>query len=306
MAAATTKQAFKYDFGPALLKKVDPVGLPSNRRFATIVFTSCIFAHLVLLALNPKWFFAPPRINMDESMSVDVNLVSDFTLKAPQETALPNAKKSEDVAVPSNLLPQLPKKFEVEDQKKVEEKPFLEEKDPKADEALAKKVVAPTEQPEVPKTKEDPNKVSQEDLMKRLAVEKLKQENKVDLQMKAQKNALAKLKEDLVAKDSKTNSGAANLGVGSIRAKNYGDLLNAAVKRNLYLPKTFEYDQAQLVTQLNVIINAKGELVDVKMLRSSGNGAYDQAVFAALQNSVPLPSPPTEIAGQPIIFNVKK
>ena len=306
MAVASARPAFKYDFGPGVLKRVDPVGMPEDRPFALKVLGACVFAHLIVLMLNPNWFFSPPHIEMEESTAVDVDFMNDLSLKAPQETALPNSKKSEDVSVPSNLLPQLPKKFEVEDQKKTEEKTFAEEKDPTAEEALAKKVVSTPEKEEVPKTKEDPNKVTKEDLLKRLAVEKLKQENKVDQQMKAQKNALAKLKEDLVAENAATNSGVGSVGVGAIRAKTYADLLRAAVKRNLFLPKTFEYDRAQLITQLSVVINAKGELVDVKLARSSGNGAYDQAAIAALQNSVPLPQPPAEIAGQAITFNLSK
>jgi TonB family protein len=306
MAAVTAKPAFKYDFGPGLLKKVEHVGMPVDRRYLKIVLGVTALTHLIILCLNPNWFFSPPRIDMEESMAVDVDFMNDLSMKAPQETALPNAKKSEDVAVPANLLPQLPKKFEVEDQKKVEEKTIAEEKDPKAEEAIAPKEVATPEKEETPKTKDDPNKVTKEDLLKRLAVEKLKRENKVDQQMKAQKDALAKLKEDLVAQDAKTNSGSGATGVSAIRAKNYGDLLRAAVKRNLYLPKTFEYDKAQLITQLSVVINAKGELMEVKLARSSGNGAYDQAAIAALQNSVPLPQPPQDIAGQPITINLSK
>lgn len=306
MSGASVKPAFNYEFGPALLKHSEAEGMRDDRRFARLVIAGSILVHVLILLLNPSWFFSPPAINLEESTTVDVDFMGDLSMKAPQETALPNAKRSEDVAVPANLLPQLPKKFEVEEEKKTEEKNFAEEKDPKAEDALAKKEVAPTERQDVPKTKDDPNKVSREDLLKRLAVEKLKRENKVDEQMKAQKNALAKLKEDLVAANASRNSGTSTVGVSAIRAKTYADLLRAAVKRNLYLPKTFEYDQAQLVTQLSVIINQKGELVEVKLARSSGNGAYDQAAIAALQNSVPLPQPPAEIAGQAITFNLSK
>ncbi len=306
MASASAKPAFKYDFGPGLLKRVEPIGMPEDFRFAWIVLISTVVLHLVILAVNPNWFFAPPKIDMEESIAVDVDFMNQLSMDAPQETALPNSKQADEAAVPANLLPQLPKKFEVEDQNKTEEKPIAEEKDPKADDSLAEKQVATPEKDEVPKTKDNPNKVTKDDLMKRLAVEKLKQENKVDQQMKAQKNALAKLKEELIAKDAKFNSGAGSVGVGAIRARTYADLLRAAVKRNLYLPKTFEYDQVRLVTQLSVIINAKGELMDVRLAKSSGNGAYDQAAIAALQNSVPLPQPPAEIAGQAITFNLAK
>jgi colicin import membrane protein len=304
MTAASVKPAFKYEFGPALLTREEPVGMKPSRRFRRFVLSFIILVHLIILCLNPSWLFSPPEINLEES-AVDVDFVGDLSLKVPQETALPNSKPAEEAKVPANLLPQLPKKFEIEEEKP-QEKTVAEVKDAKAEEALAKKEVALPEKVEVPKTKEDPNKVTREDLLKRLAVEKLKRENKVDQQMKAQKNALAKLKEDLLTANAKTNSGVGGSAAGSARAKTYADLLRAAVKRNLYLPKSFEYDQAQLVTQLSVVINQKGELIEVKLSRSSGNGAYDQAAIAAIQNSVPLPQPPEEIAGQSITFNLSK
>lgn len=306
MSAANVKPAFKYEFGPASMKQVEPVGIPQDRRFAKLVIAGSVLAHFLLILLNPSWFLSPPEINMEESTTVDLEFAGDISLKAPQETTLPKAKESPEVAVPANLLPQLPKKFEVEESKPSEEKPYVEEKDPKVEDALAKKEEAPPEKVESPKTKEDPNKVTKEDLLKRLAVEKLKRENKVDQQMKAKKDALAKLKEEILAQNANTNSGVAAKGASDVRAKSYVDLLGAAVKRNLYLPKTFEYDRAQLVTQLTVVINERGELVVVKLAKSSGNGAYDQAVIAAIQNSVPLPQPPAEIVGQSITFNLRK
>lgn len=304
MIAASLKPAFKYEYGPALLTREEPVGMKPSRLFRRFAWTTILLGHALILLFNPSWFFSPPEFNLEES-AVDVDFLGEISLKAPQETALPNSKPAEEAKVPANLLPQLPKKFEVEESKP-QEKQVAEEKDPKAEEALAKKEVALPEKLEAPKTQDDPNKVTREDLLKRLAVEKLKRENKVDQQMKAQKNALAKLKEDLLAAQAGENSGGGGNVSGSLRAKTYADQLRAAVKRNLFLPKTFEYDQAQLVTQLSVVINQKGELVEVKLSRSSGNGAYDQAAISAIQNSVPLPQPPAEIAGQVITFNLSK
>ena len=307
MAVAHPKLAFKNDFGPALTSRVEPVGMPTDHRYFSKILGATLLLHVLVLTLNPDWFFSMPIVNLEESIAVDADFMSDITLNAPQENALPNAKKSEDVAVPSNLLPQLPKKFEVEEQLKTEEKSLADKKEQDIADEADKKQTVPVEKLESQKTQDDPNKVSKEDLLKRLAVERLKQQNKVDKQMKAQKDALAKLKEELVAKDANKNSSLGGaVGVGAIRAKNYADLLRAAVKRNLYLPKTFEYDRAQLVTQLSVVLNARGELVDVRLAKSSGNVAYDQAAIAALQNSVPLPQPPSEFVGQPITFNLSK
>lgn len=307
MAVAHPKLAFKHDFGPALTSRVEPVGMPADHRYFSKILGATLLLHVLVLTLNPDWFFSMPIVNLEESIAVDADFMSDITLNSPQENALPNAKKSEDVAVPSNLLPQLPKKFEVEEQLKTEEKSLADKKEQDIADEAAKKQTVPGEKLESQKTQDDPNKVSKEDLLKRLAVERLKQQNKVDKQMKAQKDALAKLKEELVAKDANKNSSlGVAVGVGAIRAKNYADLLRAAVKRNLYLPKTFEYDRAQLVTQLSVVLNARGELVDVRLAKSSGNVAYDQAAIAALQNSVPLPQPPSEFVGQAITFNLSK
>jgi len=307
MAAALTKMAFKQDFGPALMPRVEPIGMPTDHRYFTKILGATVALHLLVLTLNPDWFFSMPIVNLEESIAVDADFMSDITLNSPQENALPNAKKSEDVAVPSNLLPQLPKKFEIEEQAKTEEKALADKKEQNVADEADKKQTVPVDKLESQKTQDDPNKVSKEDLLKRLAVERLKQQNKVDKQMKAQKDALAKLKEELVAQDANKNSSlGGTAGVGALRAKNYADLLRAAVKRNLYLPKTFEYDRAQLVTQLSVVLNARGELVDVRLAKSSGNVAYDQAAIAALQNSVPLPQPPTEFVGQAITFNLSK
>jgi len=307
MAVAHPKLAFKHDFGPALTSRVEPVGMPADHRYFSKILGATLLLHVLVLTLNPDWFFSMPIVNLEESIAVDADFMSDITLNAPQENALPNAKKSEDVAVPSNLLPQLPKKFEVEEQLKTEEKSLADKKEQDIADEAEKKQTIPVEKLESQKTQDDPNKVSKEDLLKRLAVERLKQQNKVDKQMKAQKDALAKLKEELVAKDANKNSSLGGaVAVGAIRAKNYADLLRAAVKRNLYLPKTFEYDRAQLVTQLSVVLNARGELVDVRLAKSSGNVAYDQAAIAALQNSVPLPQPPSEFVGQAITFNLSK
>lgn len=307
MAATYPKMAFKYDVGPALLTRVEPVGMPIDRQFFAKISGAVILLHALVLTLNPDWFFSMPIVNLEESIAVDADFMSDLSLSSPQENTLPNSIKSEDVAVPSNLLPQLPKKFEIEEQSKTEEKSVADEKDQKNNDQSDRKQKEQLDKLESQKTQEDPNKVSKEDLLKRLAVERLKQQNKIDKQMKAQKDALAKLKEELLAKDATKNSSLGGVsGVASLRAKNYADLLRAAVKRNLFLPKTFEYDRAQLVTQLSVVLNSRGELMDVKLAKSSGNMAYDQAAISALQNSVPLPQPPTEFVGQTITFNLSK
>ncbi len=305
MAATTvnTRPAFKNDVAPQLIKRVESIGLPPRRFLFGKILAASIALHIAVFVIKPNLFWSPALMNLEENWDVDVDFMGEISMKAPQDTALPNSQKSEQEAVPSNLLPQLPKKFQVEEQKPVEDS-IAEVKDKKAEEAIAevKKVQAEQKQV-VPKTEDDANKVDLDDLRKRLAVEKLKQENKVSERMKAQKDALAKLKQDVVAENSDKNTGSAGGMMGVLRSNAYGNALKSAVKRNFNLPENFKYAQQKMAVPLVVIINERGELVSLKLNGSSGSDVYDTAVLAAVKNSVPLPPPPKELAGHEIQFN---
>ena len=299
---AATKPAFKIDVSPHMIKRVETVGLPAGRvRFWKILAAS-IAIHIAVFIIKPNFFLSNSVMNLEENWDVDVDFMGEISMKAPQDTALPHAQKSEEEAVPANLLPQLPKKFQIEEQKPVE-KNIAEEKDKKAEEAIAEKKVQAEVKPVVPKTEEDANKVDMDDLRKRLAVEKLKQENKVSERMKAQKDAMAKLKQDLKAENADKNSGSSGGMLGVLRNNAYGNALKSAVKRNFNLPENFKYSQQKMAVPLLVVINDHGELVSIKLTGSSGSDVYDSAVIAAIKNSVPLPPPPRELAGREIQFN---
>lgn len=305
MAAATviTKPAFKVDVNPHAIKRVETIGMPPAKNRALKILIGSVAIHAAVFVIRPDLFMSPSLMNLEENWDVDVDFMGEISMKAPQDTALPKSQKSEEEAVPANLLPQLPKKFQVEEQKPVEEKNTAEEKDKKAEDAVAEKKVQAEEKPVVPKTEEDANKVDMDDLRKRLAVEKLKQENKVSERMKAQKDALAKLKQDLKAENSDKNTGSSGGMLGVLRNNAYGNALKSAVKRNFNLPENFKYTQQKMAVPLIVVINDHGDLVSLKLTGSSGSEVYDSAVIAAIKNSVPLPPPPRELAGREIQFN---
>lgn len=304
MAAVTTttKPAFKIDVSPQHIKRVETIGMPRGRGHFWQILIGSISLHIAVFVIRPDLFLSPALMNLEENWDVDVEFMGDISMKAPQDTALPHAQKSEEEAVPANLLPQLPKKFQIEEQKPIE-KNVAEEKDKNAEEAVAEKKVEAEVKPVVPKTEEDANKIDMDDLRKRLAVEKLKQENKVSERMKAQKDALAKLKQDLKTENTDKNSGSAGGMLGVLRNNAYGNALKSAVKRNFNLPENFKYSQQKMAVPLVVIINERGELVSIKLTGSSGSEVYDTAVVAAIKNSVPLPPPPRELAGREIQFN---
>lgn len=302
VSAATAKPAFKIDVSPQTIKRVETIGLPLRRGRFWQILAASIALHIAVFIFKPDFFLSNAVMNLEENWDVDVDFMGEISMKSPQDTALPHAQKSEEEAVPANLLPQLPKKFQIEEQKPVE-KNIAEEKDKKAEEAVAEKKVQAEEKPVVPKTEEDANKIDMDDLRKRLAVEKLKQENKVSERMKAQKDALAKLKQDLKTENSDKNSGSSGGMLGVLRNNAYGNALKSAVKRNFNLPENFKYAQQKMAVPLLVVINDHGELVSIKLTGSSGSDVYDSAVIAAIKNSVPLPPPPRELAGREIQFN---
>jgi protein TonB len=297
------KPAFRVDVSPQAIKRVESIGLDTNQQTFRVVMSTIIVLHVLLFVIKPSLLWTDAPMNLEESWEVDVDFLGDIAQKSPQETALPKAEISEQESVPMNLLPQLPKKFEVPEQQKIDEVNPDKDLD-KVDESLAEKeLVKPNEQIATPKTETDANKVDLDDLRKRLAVERLKEEKKVSERMTAQKNALAKLKQSTAAENADVNSGSSGEKLSLLRSNTYGNTLKSAVKRNFHLPENFKYSQTKMAVPLTVIIDERGDLVSLKLNGSSGNDVYDQAVLAALKNSVPLPPPPSHLAGREIQFN---
>jgi TonB family protein len=293
-------QAFRYEVAPSALTRIIPQGMPIKPTRVWAAIGAVVVLHAAVLAFKPSLFWSTPPIVMEESWEVDMDFLGEITQKSPQETALPNAEKSPEEAVPKNLLPQLPKKFQVEDEKPKEDSPENGE----IDKALAeKKVEEDKSASEVPKMEEDANKIKMDDLKKRLAVEKLKQENKVSETMKAQKDAIAKLKLDASKENAAENSGSTGAAVGIMRNSVFQSALKSAVSRNFNLPESFKYTNSKLSVKLSIVIGAKGELLNFKVDKSSGNEVYDLAAISALKNASPLPTPPKDFVGQEIQFN---
>ncbi len=144
------KPAFKFEVAPSAIKRVETIGLPHDRKSFRFLIAASVIVHLLIYFIRPDLFWSENLINTEQSWDVDVDFMGDVTLKAPSDTALPNAVKSEDEAVPKNLLPQLPKKFQVDEQKPIEDSELVAEKDKKAEEAIAEeKKVSPEVKPQI-------------------------------------------------------------------------------------------------------------------------------------------------------------
>ena len=79
---------------------------------------------------------------------------------------------------------------------------------------------------------------------------------------------------------------------GEMKAS-YNALLGAHIQNNFELPTVLtEQERMMLRAHVTIRIGNSGDLLFVKIIKSSGNAAFDNSVVKAAKNSVPLPNPP--------------
>lgn len=262
------------------------------------VLIGSLLVHIAVFAVRPmNWMkSAPPLV---EEWTMDADLVSDLQLSSPKDTALPKAAPAEEATVKENLLPQLTKKMAIDDAQVDPKDPTM--MDPDAKKADAKPEAKPTAA--VVAVKSDPeeqNRLKMDDALKRLALEKLKKENKVSKETKAPLNDdLARLKEDL-AKNKNVNAGV--VGVGQ-NAEKCLAMIHQAIKRNYSLPDAYNLKDAKIVVTIGIVMTETGELVKADVVKSSGDGVFDQLALKTVRDSNPLPPCP-EQAGMEILLNM--
>jgi TonB family protein len=77
--------------------------------------------------------------------------------------------------------------------------------------------------------------------------------------------------------------------------KYYG-LLNSVVKRNYDVSSTIdEAERRRLRAEVALRIGAAGELLDVSLVKSSGNELFDSAVMGAVKKAAPFSAPPEHL-----------
>jgi len=116
--------------------------------------------------------------------------------------------------------------------------------------------------------------------------------------------ALAKIQDDGVAanptkkttliKGNKISPGASLSGDAKEAAEaNYLEVLRDRLQENWTLPPWVA--RQRLAAQVQIYIDAKGNLKGMKVLKQSGNTQFDEAVKRAVQESQPFPLPPKDL-----------
>jgi TonB family protein len=263
--------------------------------------------HLSFLVFDFAFKGKPPVLIED---AVDVDLMTDLDLQAPQKSILPNAEKAPEAKVPAQLLPQLPKQFSVKEDEKPEdtvadelEKPLEKPKEE------AKPVPEPkkADEPVVKTENKVDNPIEQKELLKRAALEKLRKDAKFANKPEApEKGSLAALADALNTMQNKKGPTAGSAGAKG-RANVYMAKVKKAVQANYAVPEAYNLRNASLQVTLMVAISERGDLLNLDVEESSGDATFDDMALEAIRNSAPLPQPPKELVGEPfrLVFTPK-
>ncbi len=280
-STAAIKRRFQGWFSP---------DIGEDRLVGRFIVTS-LAAHGFVLILNQLDLM--PRVDFSEDeWEIRADLISDLDLSAPEKTELPNAKEAPEAAVPANMLPQLTKKFKV-DEDTVADEGMTEE--PEAKVAETPKKVEEKEKLNVKADPDEMNVLKKAEALRRLAMERLRKEKTAEELQAEKASALAKLRDD-AALSRKPNSGGAE-GSG-LALQKYRSMVQAAVRRHYALPEAYNLRNAELSVVIAIVVNERGDLVSTKIEKPSGDSVFDELAFEAVKKSAPLPKPPADQAGE--------
>ncbi len=260
-----------------------------DRLLKNIIAVS-IGAHLLFFIVSYLDIDPIPPAPMEEWV-IDADLSTDFGDAPAKTTVVPKAELAEKASVPSNLLPQINKSFELNSKTREEE--GFSEKQAK----LEKSKLKGKKLEGVNRIQKEKSRLKMKEALRRLAMEKLRKEQKTKSTkyLTEQKGDLARVKQNLAA-------GSSENGIGGIEEKQkYRVYLTKTIHRNYDLPSTYKIRKNQAMVYLRMKINAKGELVVSKIDKSSGDEVFDSYTLAALRKSAPFTAPPRSLIGKSIV-----
>lgn len=239
--------------------------VPKRRADFWIALTFAIITNLVfigLLIISVSWRNPPP-----------VPVVAElYAPPAPEPKPLPPPPRPKPVPPPPEVKPPEQPDPEIAIQKKKEEERRKQEAEEKArQEKLKKEQLEKAAREKAERERVEREKREREERERKEAEQKAREEA-------AQREAeLEKMLAEQARRDAL--QAALDRWTQSIRIK---------VKGNLVLPPNIEGNPEAvfLIAQLPT-----GEVIDAKLQKSSGNAAYDDAVYRAIMKSSPLPRP---------------
>lgn len=167
-------------------------------------------------------------------------------------------------------------------EKKDEEKKKLEEEKQRKEEEKQKKLEEERQKKEDERLKKEEEKRQKEDEKRnKEEMERMLDQERKDRELAEQQRRQQDLEASAIAEANARADAAANKALAE-----WGALVKQKVKRNWSRPPNLPRD---LICRIHISQLPTGDIVDVKIVRASGNSAYDNSVELAVRKSSPLP-----------------
>jgi colicin import membrane protein len=171
----------------------------------------------------------------------------------------------------------------------------LKQAEQKAKRIAEQKVPPAIKDEMVIKPKVAPHPIAPSDQASSTGKKSLEMKNKRALQRLKALSKIQDTSEVEVVKGNKISPGSSLSGDAREAAtESYYDAVKDRLQENWALPAWIA--RQNLAAQVQIMIDARGQIRELKFVKSSGNPRFDEEVKRTLQESSPFPSPPDEIA----------
>ena len=237
------------------------------------VLVFSIFAHLVILFVEPSLFFFNKTLN-ENTIEVELLAFETNNNKTPSSPITPPPAETAQ-------LPQVTKRFAIEQAKNPDEMALEEQKEPvKKDPKIFTKM-----------------KKDEEDLTK-IALDRLiKEVNRKTTKDKIKSNLVHYLSER--KKELEANHMQGMLSLGESEA-GYAAVVKGWIQKHYSLPDIYELKNSHIKAVVQLVLNQQGGIAKLSLISSSQNELFDQLALKTIENASPFPAPPQDWVGKAI------
>jgi len=257
--------------------------------------------HLILLSLSIHGLIALISFTDIFKFRVDSEALKEWAIETEialdqseaLKDTLSNAAPAEDIRVPQQTLPQLPKSVEIDKSDEEEVKETIP--DDKIKEASQDQKVAK----EMDNIKDEKKREVSVKLKKQEALERLLKEKAREKEMFADK-VTSPLSESLQRRKAQLGSGQS---LATEQINSYAVEIQRSLRRFYSIPETYRIKGDSLTARIKISVSPKGDILFMDIENSSGESGFDQLVMDIIRKAEPLPSPPKELIGKQLLLS---
>ena len=255
--------------------------------------------HALILSSSLWSLWPSSREKVFELPRVEVELGTFFDGGEVAGLKRQDVVEGEEIRVPKALLPQLTAHQKVEDEPKAAEESVEASLKAKPQPDAGQETV-PAQS--VARDKNLEKKEAYQTLRKKEALERLLKEEARKKQRFAKKITSPKVKESK-AKRRSVRVKAASSPMVSLLLAEFSRKMQLSVGRYYALPEIYRYSKKNLRSAIMILLSEEGEIVSVRIDRSSGDASFDALSMRIVREAAPYPPPPEDIVGRQIVLH---